>query len=179
MNAADEEYGETDKNAASPPPQTLLERLVWCCGLLSAVLILYILGITVTAVFFRYVLGTPLLGVDEQVGFLVVATVMLGAAEALRRGDHIGIDILTERASAPVRRWLDALGFIAILIFAGVLLVSAWHTVTFSRQFGAYSTGALEIPMWIPQSALLVGALLLGLVALSRLAALFLRGRTR
>ena len=176
MKISDEEYEEAP--GASPVPKTWLDRLVWLCGLLSALLILYILGITAVAVFFRYVLGTPLLGIDEQVGFLVVTVVMLGAAEALRRGDHIGIDILTAHLSGPIRRWLDLFGFVVILVFAGVLLVSSWHTVTFSRQFEAYSPGHLEMPMWIPQSALVVGAVTLGLVALSKLIGVFVRGQT-
>ncbi|TIX76508.1 MAG: TRAP transporter small permease subunit, partial [Mesorhizobium sp.] len=63
-------------------------------GALSALLILVVLAITAVSVFNRYFLGRPLMGVDEATGFLVVAIVMFGAAEALRRGDHIRIDLL-------------------------------------------------------------------------------------
>lgn len=138
-------------------------------GGLSALLLLVVLCITTLGVFNRYVLGRPLLGVDEASGFLVVAVVMFGAAEALRRGDHIRIDILFDRAGPRGRWWLELWSQIAILVFTGLLLKAAWHTVAFSRQFEAYSTGYLEVPLWIPQSTMVIGAGLLILAALGAL----------
>ena len=41
----------------------------------------------------RYILNTPITWTDELSGYLVVALVMLGAADALRRGDHISVDL--------------------------------------------------------------------------------------
>jgi len=163
--------------AAAPAPVTLVDRLAWLGGLVSAVLIVLILAVTTVSVLFRYFLGMPLLGVDDGTGFLVVATVMFGAAEALRRNDHINIDLLTAVLPAPVRHALDILAQAAVLVFAGVLLASAWRTVTFSLRFDNYSTGELEMPLWIPQSTMLVGAVLLGLVAATRLLSLILRKR--
>lgn len=146
-----------------------LEGLVKLGGVISAVLIMLILALTVVSVICRYIIGQALLGSDEATGFLVVATVMFGAAEALRRGDHIGIDVLTDLASERVRFCLGILAHIAVLVFSGVMLASAWRAVTFSLRFEAYSIGALEMPLWIPQSTMLIGAVLLGLVALSRI----------
>ena len=138
-------------------------------GGLSALLLLVVLGITTLGVFNRYVLGRPLLGVDEATGFLVVAIVMFGAAEALRRGDHIRIDILFDKAGPRGRWWLELWSQLAIIVFTALLLKAAWHTVAFSRQFEAYSTGYLAIPLWIPQSTMVIGAALLILAALGAL----------
>lgn len=157
------------------PFEVHLGRLAWLGGAISAGLIVLILLLTAVSVFCRYILGVPLLGGDEAAGFLVVATVMFGAAEALRRGDHIGIDILPGLLPERGQVWLAIFGHAAVLVFSGVLLASAWRAVSFSRRFEAYSTGALEMPLWIPQSTMLVGAVLLGLVALTRLLALLLR----
>lgn len=161
------------------PPSGFLDRLAWLGGLVSAALILAILGLTAVAVTMRYGFNDPLLITDEAVGFLVVATVMFGAAEALRRGDHINIDILTDKAPPRLRRWLDIFAYLAVLGFSIVLLLSAWHTVSFSLDFEAYSTGALEMPLWIPQSTMLVGASLLGLVAFAKVVALLRGGAAR
>ena len=46
----------------------------------------------------------PLTWGDEMLGYLLVATVMAGAAEALRRGDHIAIDLVTSRLTGRARR---------------------------------------------------------------------------
>lgn len=138
-------------------------------GVLSAVLILAVLVLTGASVFNRYVLGKPIMGADEGTGFMVVALVMLGAAEALRRGDHIRIDLLFDRAGPRARRWLDVWSLASVILFAALLLVAAWHTVLFSRAFGAYSTGYLALPLWIPQSTMVIGALLLLVTALAAL----------
>lgn len=146
-------------------------------GALSSLLILAILIITAVSVFNRYFLGRPLMGVDEATGFLVVAIVMFGAAEALRRGDHIRIDLLFDRVGPKSRWWLELWSLASVIAFAVLLLVTSWHTVVFSRQFGAYSTGYLSLPMWIPQSTMVAGAVLLGLAALAAMLRLFAERR--
>lgn len=164
---------EVDRAAlrASAIPRSWFDRIIWAGGALSALVIIYILGLTAAAVFARYVLGSPFRGADEQTGFLVVATVMAGAAEALRRGDHISVDLLTGRLPEPAARVAAVFGYAAVLLFAFVLLVTAWRSVTFSYQFGAYSDGALQLPMWLPQSAMVVGAALLVLASVVKIAA--------
>lgn len=138
-------------------------------GAFSALAILLVLVLTAVNVAGRYLFSAPLRGAEEATGYLVVALVMLGAAEAYRRGDHIRIDILTERLGAGAARWVDLLSHLAVAAFAANLLRTGWHTVEFSQRFGAYSPGYLQVPMWIPQSALIAGGALLLAMALLRL----------
>lgn len=160
---------------ASSLPERIATAISWVGGALSSVLILVVLAITAVSVFNRYVLGKPLIGVDEATGFLVVAIVMFGAAETLRRGDHIRIDLLLDRAGPRTRWWLELWALLSVILFAVLLLVAAWHTVMFSRAFGAYSSGYLSLPMWIPQSTMVVGALLLLMAAVAATLRLFAR----
>jgi C4-dicarboxylate transporter DctQ subunit len=161
----------------TPRASSLLERVVTAIslagGAISCLIILVVLALTAVSVFNRYFLGRPIMGVDEATGFLVVAIVMFGAAESLRRGDHIRIDILFDHLGPRLHWWLELWSLVAVLVFAVLLLITSWHTVLFSRMFGAYSTGYLSIPMWIPQSTMVIGAILLGLVALSMALRLF------
>jgi TRAP-type C4-dicarboxylate transport system permease small subunit len=57
----------------------------------------------------------------------------------------------------------------AVLLFALMFGWSAWHTVIFNRDFGTYSTGYLETPMWIVQAPMIAGAAFLSLAALVRM----------
>jgi len=167
---------ETRGAPGAPLPfEKYLDGLVKLGGALSAALIVAILALTIASVVCRYIIGRALLGSDEATGFLIVAAIMLGTAEALRRGDHIGIDIVLDVAPGWLRFWLGILAHVAVLAFSGVMLASAWRAVTFSMRFEAYSTGALEMPLWIPQSSMLIGAVLLGLVALTRLIRVIVR----
>lgn len=139
-------------------------------GAVAALAILGVLGLTAVNVAGRYLFNAPLRGAEEATGYLVVAMVMFGAAEAYRRGDHIRIDLLTERFGPRGARWIDLLSHVAVGLFAANLLRTGLHTVEFSQRFGAYSPGYLEMPMWIPQSALVAGgALLLAMAGLKLL----------
>ncbi|MCR4268904.1 TRAP transporter small permease subunit [Nitratireductor sp. ZSWI3] len=158
--------GEMD--GVSSLPGRLAAALTRLGGALSAVTILAVLVTTAVSVFNRYVLGRPIMGADEATGFLVVVIVMLGAAEALRRGDHIRIDLLFDRFGPRGRWWLDLWSSLTVLVFAALFCITSWHTVIFSRRFGAYSTGYLSLPMWIPQSVMVVGAVLLGIAAIAQ-----------
>ena len=130
-------------------------------GAFATLAILVVLVLTAVNVAGRYLFSAPLRGAEELTGFLVVAMVMLGAAEAYRRGDHIRIDILTDRLGPRWARWIDLLSHLSVAAFAANLLRTGLHTVGFSRSFGAYSPGYMEIPMWIPQFSLVMGGALL------------------
>lgn len=169
---------DTKTGAASVAPifERLATPVVWIGGALSAVLILSTLGLTAYSVFMRYVLSRPPVWVDELIGYLLVALVSLGVAEAYRRGNHISIDLLTERLSRRNARlrwiWSD----LCVLGFSVVLGLSTWDTIEFSRSFGSYSSGAIEIQTWIPQVPMLIGSGLLGLFAVARLIGWFTKG---
>jgi TRAP-type C4-dicarboxylate transport system permease small subunit len=145
------------------------DALTFAGGWLGAALVAVILVLTGLGVFTRYVLGAPINGIDEATGFLVVAVVMAGAAEALRRGDHIRIDLVLDRAGPGLRRVLDIVAAAAVLGLALILLVVAWRSMIFSREFGAFTSGYLELPLWMVQAPVPAGAALLALAALARL----------
>lgn len=136
---------------------------------LGALLILAMTAIVAYGVVMRYGFGDPQVWTGELAGYLLVLTTMLGAAEALRRGDHIGVDLLTSRLGARARRWAEGWGLLLIVFVAGALLGSGLDMVAFSRMVGLLSDGYLEVPLWIPQSSVLLGMVLLLLAALGRL----------
>jgi TRAP-type C4-dicarboxylate transport system permease small subunit len=163
-----------DKTEA-PASRGFLRTIEWLSvlfGAVSGAIVVVVLALTSVGVFMRYVLDRPLRGVDEATGFLVVAIVMFGAAETLRRGEHIQIDLVTNAVRGRTRWLLDLWAYACVLVFSLVFLFTAWRTVAFTWRFGEYSTGYLEMPMWIPQATMLPGAALLGLVAILKIAQL-------
>lgn len=175
-----------DGAAIAPPPnahQSVFTRLIGLLALaasiVSAFLVVVTLAVTGFSVFRRYVLGRPLTWSDELSGFLVVAIVMLGAAEVLRKGEHVSVDILSEKATGGKRKVLDIWSNLSVAIVAGVLFASALNAVQFSRMIGVYSDGYLEAPLWIPQSFMLVGAGLLFVLAVARCIDLIFLGRAK
>jgi C4-dicarboxylate transporter, DctQ subunit len=145
-----------------------METLVWLGGVLATLMILLIFVLICVAVINRYVLGEPLQWADELIGYMLVATIMLGAAEALRRDNHISIDLLSSKLESKGQLALGIIGNLAVLILAGIIGWSAWKSIVFAQAFGSYSVGYIEIETWIPQVPLLFGAALLGLAAITR-----------
>lgn len=160
-------HGEAAQPASLPA--RIAGALAWTCGALSTGLILLAFAITILAVFMRYVMNDALLWSDEVTGWTLVALVSLGVAEAYRRGDHIAIDLISARLSSRAAKVQRLFADAAVLIFAVVIFLSTWEAISFARMFGSYTSGYLEIESWIPQAPMMIAAIMLALVALSRM----------
>ncbi len=131
----------------------------------AAVALLASLFLIVYSVVMRYFLNQPATWVDEFVGYLLVACVMLAAADALLEGEHIAVDIVTERLGARGKRFTLLAGVVAVAASALLLAKEGVDMVAFSRMVGLLSNGYLAVPMWIPQLLVPVGAVMMVLAA--------------
>lgn len=134
---------------------------------LAAISLLASMALIGYSVVMRYGINQPVPWVDELVGYLLVACVMFAAADALRHGEHIAVDILTERLSPRGKRRSALLGLVAVGASALLLVVEGWDMVAFSHMVGLLSNGYLAVPMWIPQAPVPIGAVLLLLAAIA------------
>ncbi len=137
---------------------------------LSALGVLASLALIAWAVVMRYAFNRPPAWVDDAVGFLLVLIVMLAAAQVLRRGEHIGVDLLTTRLRPRAQRWAQGWAALAALAAALVLVANGWSTAMLSRKLGIVAEGNVEIPVYWVQLALPLGGLMLALAALEALA---------
>lgn len=155
--------------AAEGPALRVLARLV--AGLASAAMALAAAGLLLAlaligwAVVMRYVFNAAPAWVDEVVGFLLVAMVMLAAAQTLRRGEHIGVDLLAGQLSARGRRWVRVWAAVATLAVTAVLIINGWDTAMLARRLGLVTDGNLEWPTWWLMLLIPVGGCLLALAA--------------
>ncbi len=155
--------------SASFYSRRIVGPVVWLGGAISAALIVIMFAVTIYSIFMRYVVNKPLLWADEVTGWALVAIVMLGAAEAYRRGDHISIDLLSSKATGLSQKGVGGVSDLAVLGFALIVGTSTWEAISFARAFGSYTSGSVVIETWIPQVPLLIGSALLGLTAVVRL----------
>ena len=161
-----------EENACSPegPALRALGRLVaalsWVGMALAAASLLVSLVLIGWAVVMRYVFNDAPVWVDEVVGFALVAVVMLAAAQVLRRGEHINVDLLVGRLPAKGRRWARAWAALATMAIACVLIVNGWETATLARTLGLVTEGSLEWPTWNLMLLMPIGGALLLLAAI-------------
>jgi TRAP-type C4-dicarboxylate transport system permease small subunit len=133
---------------------------------LAAIALLASLAFVVYSVVMRYFLNQPATWVDEMVGYLLVACVMLAAADALLEGEHLAVDLVTERLGARGKRLTLLCGLVAVALSALLLAIEGYDMVAFSRMVGLMSNGYMATPMWIPQLLIPIGAALMLLAAL-------------
>jgi C4-dicarboxylate transporter DctQ subunit len=141
-------------------------RLTRALALVGVAIVLLLTALTGYSVFWRYVLDRPISWIDELSGYLVVLLVMVGVAEALRRGDHINVDLMLGRLGRRGRRAVAVWSMLAVIAVAVVLLIDGINAVIGVYTMGLISEGYLEMPMWIPQSAIILGSAMLIVTAL-------------
>ena len=136
---------------------------------LAAICLLVSLALIGWAVIMRYVFNAAPIWVDEVVGFALVVAVMLGAASALRSGEHINVDLLVSALSSRARRWVQAWAAFATLMVAVLLIVNGSQTASLAHMLGLLTEGTLEWPTWILMLFMPIGGTLLGLAAIEAL----------
>jgi TRAP-type C4-dicarboxylate transport system permease small subunit len=136
---------------------------------LSALGILASLVMVTYAVVMRYVFNSAPTWVDDSVGFILVAVVMLSAATTLRQGGHINVDMLTDRLGARGKRRAEIWATFSVLLVSLILIVNGWQTAMSSRAIGISTSGNVELPVYLLELLLPLGGVLMLLVSLEGL----------
>jgi TRAP-type C4-dicarboxylate transport system permease small subunit len=140
--------------------RAFLDRVYQFSGALAAACLAAIAGLVVIQVTGR-LLGVLVPGADDLAGYALMASTFLGLASTLRSGAHIRVTLLLNRASPVQKRVLElwSLGVGAII---GSYVT--WYVIEMAldaRRFGERSTGNLPVPLWMPQSLMALGLLVL------------------
>ncbi len=126
----------------------------------------------------RYFLGQPQPWIDHAAAWLVVALVMLAAAETQRREEHIGVEVLRNRLRGAPLRIARIFSVLSVAAVAVILLREGMETVSFSRMIGI-ATDIDGVPKWWLHLLIPVGAGLLLLVSVTQFLVLVTGGEPR
>lgn len=151
------------------------------CLLLIAGVVLAQVGANAIDALARAVTGTAfglvIPSYSDFAGFFLAGASFLALAHTLRHGGHIRVSLLLGRFRPAARRRIELL---CLLVALGLTLNFAWHTLLLvgeSWQYNDLSPGMIAVPLWIPQSVMAAGLLVLNLALLDELVTL-LRGGT-
>ena len=146
---------------------TMVQWLMKAVGAVAAALLVAETLILLAGVISRYVFDNPLTWSDELACVLFSWLAMLGAVLALHRGEHMRLTALVNRLPQRWRVWLETLGALVVCVFVALVIVpAAQHTI---EQMDI-TTPALQIPDGLRVAALPVGAVLMLIAALARMA---------
>ncbi|MCG7331849.1 TRAP transporter small permease [Salinicoccus roseus] len=125
---------------------------------ICSIFFIIIVVASISQVFFRFVLDSPLVWSDELSRFLLLWMVFLGASVVSYRGAHLGVDFLYDYISEKLTVILKAVSIIVSLIFLIVLVISSLELL---RVAGYTSSPALDIPMSYWRGSVVAGSILM------------------
>lgn len=126
----------------------LLEEVVSILAL--AVIVILVL----VQVYYRYVLSSGILWIDELVINLMILLVMVGAGLAARNGAHIDLTMLQDAAGDKASLVLKAISAVVTLIFLVILVYASAKYAYSSRRL---STTMIGIPLWLAYGIIPLG----------------------
>jgi TRAP-type C4-dicarboxylate transport system permease small subunit len=121
--------------------------------------------------------GLLLRGADDIVAWLCAASAYLALGYTFRHGELVRVSLVLDRFGPVGRRRaeLGALG--AALVVAGYIGYAVLRFVYESWKFGEIAQGLIQLPIWIPQMSLVIGALIFFIALLDEFVVV-LRGGT-
>jgi tripartite ATP-independent transporter DctM subunit len=146
---------------------TAVDWVMHGVGAVAACLVVAETVILLCGVIFRYGLNQPLIWSDELASILFSWLAMSGAVLALHRGQHMRLTAIVTRLPEKWRGWLEAVSALTVCAFVGLIITPAIEHMTLQMPV---STPALQVPDGWRCAALPVGAALMLMAALARLA---------
>ncbi len=111
----------------------------------------------------RYFFKSPTFWSQEVAIYMFTWAMFAGAAYTLQTGKHIRVDLIVANLPGRVQSAIEAATSLVGTVFCGFVAVQAWGFVSSAFEYGKLSATQLRAPLWIPQSSLLVGFVLLTL----------------
>ena len=130
-----------------------------------------IAAITVIVIFdvFARALGSPTLWAFEITGYLMAGAAVLGAGNVALLGEHFEVRLFLDWLPVRMVRIVDLFTMTLTTLF---VLAVTWGAIGFiaqSLELGFRSPTLLQVPMYWPQSLVLLGLLLLSAASVIRL----------
>lgn len=106
----------------------------------------------------RYIFNYSISGVEEVATFSQIWLVLFGAGIAMRRGQHVVVDVLALFLPVGVRRVISVIVALGSIVFVAIVARTSLALVNFGF---IQSSPALQIPMWIVYLCLPAGSIYL------------------
>lgn len=164
------DHATTAEVGPTPAPESTVTRVLGqlsrYISLLSVAAMVLIVSLEV---FLRYVLGSPTTWVTEYSSYLMLAIVFLGAPFVQQTGRNVDADLISGFLPSEPRHDLKMAMIWVELI---VISIIGWKFLGFVHSefvTGTRSWGLLATKLWVPQSIIATGYLLLGAATLAKI----------
>ena len=117
----------------------------------------------------RYFFRSPTIWAQEMSIYLFMWTMLAGGAYTLQQGKHVRIDLVIEHLSLRTQHFLEMITSVAGMVFCAVITWQAYEMIAASIGYNKVSATLLRVPMWIPQTFMVIGFVLLFLEIINHL----------
>ena len=156
----------------------ILDGLYNLAGVLAALCLIVILVLIVLQMLARWT-GEVFPGAPDYAGYAMAAASFLAFANALNKGSHIRVSILLNAVSERTRYWLEVWCFAIGTAVAWYVSYYIYRMQGFAIKFNDVSQGQDAVPLWIPYTPVLIGAIILAIALTDNLLSLFTSGQHR
>ena len=156
----------------------LLDGMYTAAGVLAALCLVIILVLIVIQMVARWT-GEVFPGAPDYAGYAMAAASFLAFANALNKGSHIRVSIVLNALGERARYFLEIWCFAVGTAVAWYMSYYIYRMLGFAIKFNDVSQGQDATPLWIPQTPMLVGAVILAIALTDNLISLFITGKHR
>lgn len=121
-------------------------------------LLVVLTAVVFSQVISRYFLHAPLSWSEELARFLLMWLAMLSAAYAFRTKSHFALRVIVERCPQTLQRGVSIGVHVIVTLF---FLVILYQGIIYVYGVSGHIAPALQIPMEIPYSSIIVGSALI------------------
>ena len=137
-----------------------------------------ILGLIVAQMLARWT-GEVFPGAPDYAGYAMASASFLAFAGALNSGTHIRVSLLVNAVGEGTRRWINIWCFGVATAVGWYVVYYIWRMLGFAIKFNDVSQGQDATPMWIAQSPMFAGAVILAIALTDNLISLLVTGNHR
>ncbi|WP_088348728.1 MULTISPECIES: TRAP transporter small permease subunit [Rhodomicrobium] len=152
------------------PLATAIDRVSKFGGVIASSLVLIACLISAGNAFSRYAIHANSNAWLEVQWYMFAGMVLLGAAETLRRNEHVRVDLVYGSVSHRAREWIDLLGGVVFLMpMCLIMIYFTWPVFLDSWNQSEMSSNAGGLIRWPVKLMLPVGFALLALQGLAEI----------
>ncbi len=114
-------------------------------------------------------IGLTIPSYSDFTGFFLTAASFFALAYALREGAHIRVTLIIQHTTGILRQVIE---FFCVFLALSVAVYFCWYTVLLTYESYTYndlSSGIIAVPIWIPQSSMVLGLAILSIALLDDL----------
>lgn len=154
-----------------------LDRIYRTSGYIAAFFLFTIFAVVITQVALGLIdeilkvligkaYGLQISGYARFSGYFLAAATFFALAYTFKEGSHIRVSLVVQHLPQGLRRWVEVWCCGVATLLAGYFMLQMISLVHDSYRFNDVSGGLVAVPLWIPQSAMVVGLVILTLALL-------------